>query len=246
MTVCSQLVNWASYTIISATLRLLRLAIESGENYAYIHLFQGADLPIRSQDEIHDFFKQNDGMEFVEIDRSRDTMARRKALYRHYFCHNRFFRKNRIIKMLNFGLVEIQKILRIQKNTDIELYHGSAMFSITGKCARYILSKQKEIYKRFRYTLAGDEVFMQTILMSSEYKNHIYGINFTKSENARLIDRSRPDGKNSPHIWRIDELSVFKDKPTNKMFARKFDQNKDIEIVEALYKEFYRKGEGDD
>jgi hypothetical protein len=242
LTVCSQIVNWASYTQVSATLKLMRLAVESGEDYAYIHLFQGADLPIRSQDEIHAFFKENNGKEFVEIDRSRDAMACGKAWYRHYFCHNRFFRKKRVVKILNFGLVEIQKILSIRKNTDIALYHGSALYSITGECARYVLSREKEIYRRFRWTLAGDEVFMQTILMSSRFKDRIYGIDSPKSENARLIDRTRPDGKNSPHIWRIGELSVFRDKPANKMFARKFDQNRDVEIVKALYEEFRQKG----
>ncbi len=181
-------------------------------------------------------------MEFVEIDRSRDAMACRKAWYRHYFCHNRFFRKNRFVKMMNFGLMEIQKFLRIRKNTDIELYHGSGLYSITGECAKYVLSREREICKRFRWTLAGDEVFMQTILMSSEYRNRIYNIQTPMSENARLIDRTRPDGKNSPHVWRISDFSFFLNKPENKMFARKFDQNKDMEIVEALYREICNKG----
>ncbi len=39
LTICYQLVNWASYTLVSATMKLFRMAVESGEEYAYLHVF---------------------------------------------------------------------------------------------------------------------------------------------------------------------------------------------------------------
>ena len=105
--ICEQVVNWAGYSQISAVLNLMEKAIDNSD-YQYLHFMQGSDLPIRSQDDIHNFFNKNDGKEFVQIEFSRKEMANRKAWYRHFFCHNRFFRKNRFVKILNFGLMEVQ------------------------------------------------------------------------------------------------------------------------------------------
>lgn len=208
---------------------------KSGVKYDYLHFFQGSDLPVKTQNEIHDFFDNNSGYEFVSVEKARCSMAENKARYRHFFCHNRFFRKNKLVKALNFGLVYIQKLLNIQKNTDIRLYQGSALFSITGECARYIETQISSIYKRFRYSLAADEVFMQSILMASPYRDRIKDIDKEVTCNARMIDRTRPDGKNSPHIWRADEFNFLMSLPQEYCFARKFDEKVDMEIVEKIY-----------
>lgn len=237
ISICEKKVNWGGYSQISAVLTLMQMAMDSGEIYSYFHFLQGSDMPIRTQNAIHSFFEKNNGKEFVQIERSRERLAQKKGWYRHFFCHNRFFRKNRIVKLFNFSLVEIQRILKIRKNTDIELYQGSALFSVTGNCVKYILLKKKEIYRRFRYALAADEVFMQTMLMASPFKSAIYDVECKNSENARLIDRTRPDGKNSPHIWRYEDLDTILQAPDTKMFARKFDERTDFRIVETIFNE---------
>ena len=100
-------VNWAGYSQIQAVINLLKSATNT-EEYEYIHFMQGSDLPIKSQDDIHKYFSRNSGYQFVQIEKNRTKMAENKAWYRHYFCHNRFFRKNKFVKILNFGLVYIQ------------------------------------------------------------------------------------------------------------------------------------------
>ena len=231
-----EVVNWAGYSQISATLCLMEEALSSGVEYSYLHFMQGSDLPIKSQDSIHKYFEENAGYEFVSVEKSRTAMAQNKSWYRHYFCHNRYFRTKKVVKYLNFGLVKLQKMLHIRKNKDIALYQGSALFSITAPCAMFVLSKKEEIHRRFRYSLAADEVFLQTILMASEYAAKIKSIECETSENARLIDRTRPDGKNSPHIWRSEELSTLISDCPDKMFARKFDERVDFQVVEEIVK----------
>ena len=227
-------VNWGGYSQIQAVLNLIKVANQS-EDYGYIHFMQGSDIPIKSQDEIHRYFLENDGYQFVQVEKNRSEMARRKSWYRHYFCHNRYFRTNKFVKALNFGVVFLQKVLKIRKNTDIDLYQGSALFSITGECARYVQSMEADIHKRFRFSLAADEVFLQSVLMNSHYKSKIKNVYDTVTSNARLIDRTRPDGKNSPHIWRKEELENILNQPDDFCFARKFDENVDFEIVKSIY-----------
>lgn len=235
------IINWGGWSQIEATLSLLKAVNNSSCEYKYVHFFQGSDMPIKKQNQIHEFFNKMDGYEFVMIEKDRGKMAYNKTHYRHFFCHNRFFRHNKLMKALNFGLVSIQKFLHIETNNDIEMYQGSALFSITGACAKYVQSKEKEIYKRFRYSLAGDECFIQSILMNSDYASKIAGIDKTKSSNARIIDRSRPDGKNSPHVWRLNELSYIFSLPDEYCFARKFDERIDGSIIEKIRCELLKK-----
>lgn len=230
-----KVVNWGGYSQIQAVLDLLRAANNAKEDYEYLHFFQGSDLPIKSQDEIHRYFYEHAGLQFVSIEKKRKTMAENKAWYRHYFCHNRYFRKNKLVKAANFGLVYLQKLLHIRKNTDIDLWQGSALFSITGDCARYLADMEPVIYKRFRHALAADEVFVQSILMASDYREWIKDIEKETTSNARLIDRDRPDGKNSPHVWRRDEVDYILSQPDGVLFARKFDESVDLETAQQIY-----------
>lgn len=139
------------------------------------------------------------------------------------------------MECLNFGLVYIQKILHIEKSIGIEVYQGSALFSITGECSKYLEARSKDIRKKFGLSLAADEVFLQSILMDSPFSHQIADIDKNTSSNARLIDRTRPDGKNSPHIWRADEFEYIINQPQNICFARKFDEKVDFDIVKKIY-----------
>ncbi len=230
-----QIVNWGGYSQIDAVLHLITQCNQSGTEYQYIHFFQGSDLPIKSQDEIHSFFGENNGKEFVQVLKNQCVMAQNKTKYRHFFCHNRFFRTNKLMKILNFGTVKVQELLHLKKNLGMDVYQGSALFSITGECARYVEKRSKEIRKKFRFSLAGDEVFLQSILMDSPFADRIADVEKDISSNARLIDRSRPDGKNSPHIWRSDEFDSIMDAPKEICFARKFDEKIDFQIVKRVY-----------
>lgn len=74
-------------------LKLISIVNRSGIEYDYLHFFQGADLPIKTQDEIHKYFEDNNGYEFVSVEKDRSLMAQNKAWYRHFFCYNRFLEK---------------------------------------------------------------------------------------------------------------------------------------------------------
>ncbi|WP_418834323.1 beta-1,6-N-acetylglucosaminyltransferase [Parabacteroides johnsonii] len=155
---------------IETVLYLLKNAIKDGVQYNYLHFFQGSDLPIKKQNEIHSFFDSVNGQEFISVEKDRSTMVLNKCWYRHFFCHKRFYRKNKFMKALNFFFVYVQKILHIRHNIDIDLYQGSALFFITRDLAKYLLEKEPEIQNRFCWSLAADECFIQSVVMSSPNK----------------------------------------------------------------------------
>ena len=49
-------VQWAGYSMIECELSLMENALK--KEYSYLHLLSGADLPVKSQKQIHDFFER--------------------------------------------------------------------------------------------------------------------------------------------------------------------------------------------
>ena len=58
-------VTWGAYSQIRCELDLLEYATK--KYHDYYHLLSGADLPIKNQDQIHTFFKTNQGTEFLSM-----------------------------------------------------------------------------------------------------------------------------------------------------------------------------------
>ena len=57
---------WGSYSLVECELFLLRQATKN-RKYDYYHLISGMDLPLKNQLEIHQFFKKNNGKQFVHF-----------------------------------------------------------------------------------------------------------------------------------------------------------------------------------
>lgn len=58
-------VKWGDFSQIRVEISLLKEAI-GNSHYSYYHLLSGVDLPIKSQNYIHDFFDKNQGLEFID------------------------------------------------------------------------------------------------------------------------------------------------------------------------------------
>lgn len=225
-------VTWGDFSQVKCEMILLRNAV-NGENsddpYTYYHLLSGVDLPIKSNAEIHRFFKDNNGKEFVH--HSSNQVSESSVLRIKYY---HFFRKKRNL----FTKILAQIILRVQmlfgvdrlKNTDIKVQKGCNWFSITGDFAKYIVQNQAKYENVFNYCYCGDEVFVQTLLESSSFKKNLFMPNCNDDHFAcvRLIDWDR----GNPYVWRKEDFEAIKDSPC--MFARKFDLNVDSEIVDKI------------
>lgn len=68
-------VKWGGVTQIQAELGLLTCATDRRE-YAYYHLLSGMDLPLKSQTDIHSFFENNSGKNFVNFSGMKKTKER--------------------------------------------------------------------------------------------------------------------------------------------------------------------------
>lgn len=93
-----------------------------------------------------------------------------------------------------------------------------------------VVSKEQDILKCYKDTYCCDEVFLQTLVYNSSYKNNLYSyIIDDYHANMRDIDWKR----GRPYTWRntdFDELMA-----SDYLFARKFDEQIDDQIVHKIY-----------
>ena len=222
-------VFWAEYSQVDVTLSLLKAAMAHGE-YHYYHLLSGADLPLKSQDYIHDFLKDKDH-EFIGIVPQTSWYSTRRVKYYFPFLNTTYYRKYKLLKAFVCLLVLIQRVLRFDrlKKYDLKIYNGWTWFSISNSFAKYLVDNKQIIEKLFQKTLAADEMFVQTMAYNSHFKEKIYDMADLKTGSMRYIDWKR----GTPYVFRTTDFEALLG--SKYLFARKFDKNLDQHIVDRIY-----------
>ena len=229
-------VSWGAYSLVQTELVLLKAAIQ--KEHSYYHLISGADFPIKTQDEIHAFFKENSGKEYVEFC---SEEQRKDFLYR--VCWYHFFQekignetgtdfKTRQYCKWEHRLLKLQRFLgvdRLRGKHDM-FYKGAQWFSITHGLATFVVANEPTIQKMFRWSNCADESFLQVIVMQSPYKGNIV------SDHMRMIDWNR----GTPYVFRKEDYELLK--KSSYLFARKFDEEIDKDILEMLYNDIGDRG----
>ena len=241
--VCSEYsIHWGCYEMVEAELLLLEQARRTG--YDYYHLISGADLPLKPQREIHAFFEQNRGREFVQFasDAAREgnpEIARRTRLYHPLQRFRRGFRRpllNRMAVLADRAQMAAQLVLgvnRMKKHPGLEIRYGSQWFSITDGLAALVTAQRPMIREVFRCTNCADELFVQTIVHHSEFRGRLYHPAYDGSclANQRYIDWS--GGQNgSPRTFRMADFDAIAS--SGCLFARKFSMDADPALFDRI------------
>lgn len=226
-------INWGGVSIMRAELSLIENAVNA-ESYDYYHLLSGMDLPIKSQSEIHAFFDRNKGREFIKSWKfKRSTYSRFK--YYTIFPEGEGKFKTRIINHIFKG---IQILLGIRINKDIEFRFASQWFSITDSLANYIISKREWLEKVFKHTSTCDEIFLATLVYNSPFKDNLFisePVETQKEINMadmRFIDWTRGNSIRHPWVFTKSDYKILMN--SNLLWARKFDENIDSDIIKMI------------
>lgn len=107
---------------------------------------------------------------------------------------------------------------------------GCNWISITGPFASYLVDRKKDILKRYKFSICGDELFLQTILWNSPFKSNIYNEEDEYEGCMRLIDWKR----GGPYTWTIKDLPEILN--SDKLFMRKLSWFESKELVEYIEK----------
>ncbi len=226
-------IYWGDISQIKAELHILEIAKKYGQ-YDYYHLLSGQDLPLQSQDMIHTFFDNiPKGTNFIGFTSTDKPDASLKPKIEYYIPFIKYLRCTNKYKCYLFDktrsfVINIQKRFNIQRY-DISLFKkGANWVSITEPFVEFLISNKKDILKTYRGVLCPDEIYKQTLLWNSKFRDTIYDSSEEYNGCLREIDWKR----GNPYTYRSNDFNTLTS--SNKLFARKFDSQVDKFIIDAI------------
>ncbi len=197
------------------------------DKYERYHFISGVDLPLLCQDDIHNFFNENE-FEYLHFT-SKLPASDYKRVSRFHFDRTN---SNKIYNKLMFYFEWIQELLNIDrfKKYKMDFYKGENWCTLTHAAVICLVKNEKLIRKMTRWTSNADECFKQIILVNFGFKERLY-----MDENGRysgLRYTKWTFGEKSPHILTMDDYNTIMS--SGCIFARKFDENIDKNIIERI------------
>lgn len=216
-------VYWAAYSLVRCMLNSFEEILAKDKQYDYINVISGQDLPIKPVSSFIDYLTKFKGNEFIVTKSHENEWPQVKERLEHYDL------PGVRIKGKYFAVSIMNKVLP-PKKFPIDSYNivgGSQWFTITTNATGYILNTLKtnrKIIRYFKLTWASDELIFATLLFNSDFKNKIV-------DNLMYVDWAEvSDGH--PKILKANDFEKLKN--CNKYFARKFDEDVDRNVIEAV------------
>lgn len=166
-------VRWGHVSQIKTELLLFETALANGP-YDFYHLISGTHLPLKSQDEINDFFERRKGFEIMKIEKPNIQQINQKLRRYHFFVRN-YQSSKKVIRLLSQFLwranMAVQKLFGIRHNTGCDFVKSDNWLSLTEKAVSYLVTHKKSIFKKYRFSFCGDEYFAGSELSAAgDYK----------------------------------------------------------------------------
>ncbi|QJD97555.1 beta-1,6-N-acetylglucosaminyltransferase [Mucilaginibacter robiniae] len=224
-------INWGSYQQVQADAELFTQAFK--KNYDYYLLISGQDIPIKSNKQIITFLEENKNVSFVDHEafpKKAWANAFDGGYTRVIYYYGFDFKKNFTGLVLKKALAlvrHIQKLTGIKRKLQpLKYYGGWNWVNLNRSAMTHIvtyLEKHPEFLESFKYTLCGDEVWIQTVLMNSDNKVINKELRYTEwipgAENPKTIT-----------MQSFDNI-----KTSEALFARKFEPDVDAAIIDKVY-----------
>ncbi len=217
-------VNWGGYSQVQATLNSCEEILGTGIAFDYINLMSGMDYPIKSTSYIHDFLADNPGKIFMRCEPVMEVW--KEAIPRITQYH---------LPDLNIpGRYKLEKILNTvlpaRKLRPGIIAAGRAQwFTASRDSIAYVVDYMKNnpwIARHFRLSWGADELMFHTILYNSPFRAAI------QADNLMYTDWA--EHKASPKTLSMEDLPALRH--TDKLFARKFNEQFDHFILDVLDK----------
>ena len=239
---------WGDFSIVRATIHLMEAA--SKEQGVFI-LMSGQDYPIQSQGYINAFLESNKEFDFIEIEpleeKWKPKMVKDKLEHYHIlhseerghsncyapFRHCSVFQKLRTLMHLLKGRLSrknFRSLCSLPKRVAPfeRQYAGSQFWAFSERTfyavLNYIREHKAALEGYYKYTSSPDEIYFHSVLMdlvakdsTIKLKDPITYVNYFRKNNVFVSED-------------FDKLTSAK----GKLFARKFDTDIDIEILNKL------------
>jgi hypothetical protein len=164
---------WGEFSLVEATLLLLRGALASPRTADYCVLMSGTDFPLRSGRYIQEFLAAKRGLEFINVVK---VPAPGKPLSR--INTRRLPRAQPVRHLAGRAWAKLGLPGRDYRNYlgNLEPYSGSQWWALSRQACEYILEfieRNPRFVKFFENVFAADEAFFHTILANSPFQSRI-------------------------------------------------------------------------
>lgn len=221
-------VNWASFGIVRATLTLCKEALKHSD-LDYMHLVSDADYLATDIRTFKEFFETHSGQNLLDCEKF-PVKGWNEGGYDRVRHYHRLEKYNIRVdaadeKKYSEELAEQRRTSQFKPLPPFDLYGGSAWWSLTADCVKYLVGHEREITEHFVDTMFPDESFAQTIIMNSPFADTVV------KDNRRYIYWPRKHGS-SPAILDMEDLvPIIKG---NDFFIRKVDPIISGKLLDAL------------
>ena len=175
-------VKWGSYSIVRATIDLMKLSLENPKN-TYFHLISGQDWPMQAPQKIYDFFEHTDKiyMNYWRTSDMRKSGEPEIWWVKYYFNYDQINRRTTFGKIYHRFLLLFQTLGHVNKLkkygiAEEKIYAGQEWVDVPRDALEYALSyyeEHPELEKIFSTSFCSDEMWLQSVLCNSPYKVRI-------------------------------------------------------------------------
>jgi hypothetical protein len=214
--------HWGDFGHIRATLKGIHALVTSGTPFDYAVLLTGQDYPTRAHEEIASFFARADGASYLSYFPLPHEEWEYEGLDRIQRWHWRVLGRH-------ISFPPRRKLpLKRRFPAGFAPYGGSSYWCLSRACVHYIhdfVGRNPSFVSYFHTVDVPDEIFFQTLLLNSPLAGTLV------NDDLRYIDWKDPEA-GSPGILTTGDFEQIVG--SGKLFARKFDETVDHEILDLL------------
>ena len=213
---------WGSFGIVEASLEAIRVLLSAQTRFDRVLLLSGQDYPIKPRRYIKAFLERQDDQEFIESfplgtpNKWSEHTGPYKDLNRILHWH------------LNFRSRFVHIPIRRSLPGRLKPYGGSQWWCLSRSCIEYLhhfIQDNPRVIEYFKHSFIPDELFFQTLVSNSPFADQVTGSSLIYED----WDAPAPP---YPAVLDGSYLSVLA--ASHKLFARKFDETRDIDILDRI------------
>lgn len=219
----SESIVWWWYSMVNVELNGIKKLLNLWLNWDFFINLSWQDFPLKTQKEINNFLFENKDNNYIKVSNQiverPDTMNR----IQNYFIDN----WNYVYEVSN----EKRDFLK-----DTIPYIWWQWMILNRNCCEFICNslETKKFTDYYINTLIPDESFFQTLLMNTSFD-----WNIINDDKRAIIWVNDGDIKLRPKTFKKEDINFLSLK--NNLFARKFDDNEDSEIIDFIKENFNKK-----
>lgn len=225
---------WGDVSLVYTEMQLFKEAMAHSE-YAYVHLLSGMDIPIKSQDYIHSTLSEGKDLEYIGylLDASNQRLLRRRIELYHMFTKEGRSALGKVYSWIRRAFCVLQRLVGYKRKHQLEEFGiGPNWATLTGECVKYILSQKEVIDREFKYTTCIDEVYKQSLILNSPFREKIHQYGKGALEGCmRLIDWKR----GNPYTYQMKDIDEIMS--SDRWFCRKVT---DLDLALVIKKRLKR------